>query len=150
MTAHSLKQQITEDMKDAMRAKDKAKLDAIRLILAAVKQVEVDERIDVDDARLASILDRMLKQRRESVEHFKQAGRNDLVEKECFEIGIIQAYLPPALDQSEVEAIVRDAVASVGASSIRDMSKVVALVKPQVMGRADMALVSELVKKLLT
>ncbi|GAB5499259.1 MAG: GatB/YqeY domain-containing protein [Pseudohongiellaceae bacterium] len=144
-----LKQQLTEAMKDAMRAKDKARLGAVRLILTEVKKVEVDERIDPDDARIVSMMDKMVKQRRDSIKQYQDAGRDELAAVEQAEIEVIQEFLPSQLDEAEIEAIVKEAVASTGATSMQDMGKVMGLVKPQVVGRADMGVVSQKVKAAL-
>ena len=150
MSESSLKQQLTEAMKASMRAKDKARLGAVRLILSEIKRIEVDERIDPDDARITSILDKMVKQRRDSIKQFEDAGRNELAEKEQAEIDVIQEFLPSQLTEAEVEAIVAEAVSSSGAESMQDMGKVMGLVKPQVLGRADMGVVSQKVKAALS
>ena len=142
----SLKARITDDMKAAMRAGEKDRLGVIRLILAALKQREVDERIELDDAQVLVILEKMLKQRRDSIEQYSSANREDLAAVERAEVTVIQTYLPAALSAEEIEQIVARAVADSGASSPRDMGKVVALVKPQVAGRADMGQVSQLIK----
>lgn len=149
MSESPLKQEITEAMKAAMRAKDKARLGAVRLILAEIKRIEVDERIDPDDARIVSILDKMVKQRRDSIKQYEDAGRNELAEVEKAEIDVIQEFLPSQLSEAEVEAIVAEAVASTGAETMQDMGKVMGLVKPQVVGRADMGVVSQKVKAAL-
>lgn len=150
MSESQLKQQITEAMKTAMRAKEKERLSAVRLILAEIKRIEVDERIDPDDARITSILDKMVKQRRDSIKQFEDAGRAELAAKEQAEIDVIQEFLPSQLGEDEVEAIVKDAVAQSGAESMQDMGKVMALVKPKVVGRADMGVVSQKVKAALS
>lgn len=150
MSESSLKQQLTEAMKAAMRAKDKARLGAVRLILSEIKRIEVDERIDPDDARITAILDKMVKQRRDSIKQFEDAGRSELAEKEQAEIDVIQEFLPSQLSEAEVEAIVAEAVSSSGAESMQDMGKVMGLVKPQVVGRADMGVVSQKVKAALS
>lgn len=149
MTASALKQRITEDMKTAMRAKDAARLGVIRLIQSEIKQREVDERIELDDTQVIAVLNKMIKQRRDSVEQFKTAGRQDLVDKESFELSVIQAYLPAALSNEEVERIVRDAIKSTGASGMKDMGAVMNVVRPALAGRADMGEVSKKVKALL-
>jgi uncharacterized protein YqeY len=141
-----LKDRIQEDMKSAMRARDKERLTAIRLILAAIKQREVDERIGLDDTQVVSVLERMCKQRRESISHYQQAGREDLAAKEAFEIEVIQAYMPQALSEAEIDTLVTQAIAATGAQSVRDMGKVMSLLKSQVQGRAAMGAVSALVK----
>lgn len=145
----SLKQRITDDMKSAMRAKEKERLGVIRLIQAAIKQREVDERIELDDAQVLAVLDKMVKQRRDSIEQFTQAGRDDLVETENFELGLIQEYLPAALTDDEIQAMVGDAISESGASSPKDMGAVMGLLKPKMQGRADMGAVSKLVKQRL-
>ncbi len=144
-----LKQKIQEEVVAAMRAKDKPRLGALRLISAAIKQKEVDERITLDDAQVLAILDKMLKQRRESVAQFKTAGRDDLIEKELFEIAILQEFLPPALSDDEMAALIDAAIAEAGAESIKDMGKVMAALKPKVQGRADMAQVGAAIKQRL-
>lgn len=149
MSESPLKQQITEAMKAAMRAKDKPRLTAVRLVLAEIKKVEVDERIDPDDARITSILDKMVKQRRDSIKQYQDAGREELAATEQAEIDVIQEFLPSQLSESEIEAIVQEAVASTGAASMQDMGKVMGQVKPQVVGRADMGMVSQKVKAAL-
>ena len=141
-----LKDQITEDMKTAMRAKDSARLSAVRLLLAAMKQKEVDERVVLADADVLAIIDKMVKQRRESIAQFDKAGRNDLAEVEKFEIGVLSAYLPQQLSEAEVEQAIAAAVAEAGASGAKDMGKVMALLKPRLAGRADMGKISGLVK----
>ena len=133
-------------MKSAMRAKEKDRLGAIRLILAAVKQREVDERTALDDAAIITVLDRMVKQRRESISQFQSAGRTDLVAKEKFELDIIQHYLPPALSEAELAQLIEAAISESGASSLRDMGKVMALLKPKVQGRTDMGALSAQIK----
>ncbi|MDD9890860.1 MAG: GatB/YqeY domain-containing protein [Gammaproteobacteria bacterium] len=145
-----LKQQINEAMKDAMRAKDKARLGAIRLALAEIKKVEVDERIDPDDARITSILDKMVKQRRESIKQFETAGRDELVAQEQNEIDVLQEFLPQALSEEELNAIISSALEATGAQSMQDMGKVMGMVKPAVVGRADMAVVSQRIKSALS
>ncbi|TAH44790.1 MAG: GatB/YqeY domain-containing protein [Dokdonella sp.] len=142
----SLKQQITDDMKAAMKAGEKERLGVIRLILAALKQREVDERIVLDDAQVIAILEKMLKQRRDSIEQYGAANREDLAAVERAEVEVIQAYLPAALSDAEIDDIINAAIKSSGASSAKDMGKVVGLVRPQVSGRADMGKVSGLIK----
>ena len=142
----SLTARIQEDMKTAMRGGDKRRLGVIRLILAAIKQREVDERIVLDDTQVTVVLDKMLKQRRESISQYEQAGRTDLVEQEQFEMGVIQAYLPQPLSPAEIDALIGQAIAETGASGIKDMGKVMALLKPQLQGRADMSAVSAQIK----
>ena len=142
----SLKQQITDDMKAAMKAGEKERLGVIRLILAALKQREVDESIVLDDAQVIAILEKMLKQRRDSIEQYGAANREDLAAVERAEVEVIQAYLPAALSDAEIDDIINAAIKSSGASSAKDMGKVVGLVRPQVSGRADMGKVSGLIK----
>ena len=142
----SLKARITDDMKIAMRAGEKDRLGAIRLILAALKQREVDERIVLDDAQILAILEKMLKQRRDSIEQYSAANREDLAAVERSEVAVIQAYMPTPLSSEELDRIVTKAIADSGATNPREMGKVVGLVKPQVSGRADMGQVSELIK----
>jgi len=142
----SLKERIQQDMKDAMRAGDKSRLGTIRLMLAAIKQKEVDDRKDLDDAEVTLVLDKMVKQRRESISQFEKAGRADLVEQETAELAVIQSYLPEPLGESELNTLIDAAMAQTGATSIRDMGKVMALLKPDLQGRADMGAVSALIK----
>ena len=142
----SLKDRIQEDMKTAMRAKDKPRLGAIRLILAAIKQREVDERIELDDTQTLVVLEKMLKQRRESLAQYQNAGRADLAAQETFEIELIQSYLPAPLSEAELDALISQAIATTGAQSVRDMGKVMAILREQAQGRADMAAVSARVK----
>ena len=143
------KDQILADIKAAMKAGDKSRLATLRLISAAIKQKEVDERIDVDEAQTMAILDKLMKQRRESIAQYEKAGRDDLVAVEQAESAIIQTYLPEAMDQGEIDKIVGDAITTTGAPSIKDMGKVMGLVKPALQGRADMAAVSKLIKERL-
>lgn len=149
MADSALKQQLTDAMKDAMRAKDKERLGTLRLALSEIKRVEVDERIEPDDARVTGILDKMVKQRRESVRQYEEGGRQDLVDQENNEIAVLQEFLPAALDGEELASIINSAIAETGAESIRDMGKVMGVVKPQVLGRADMGEVSNQIKALL-
>ncbi len=141
-----LKARITEAMKAAMRAREKARLGAIRLIQSEIKRVEVDERIDADDARVLAILDRMVKQRRDSIQQFRAANREDLVEIEAGELAVIQDFMPQSLDATELEALIDAAVRESSATSMKDMGRVMALLKPKVQGRADMGLVSQRIK----
>ncbi len=150
MTAQTLKQRIDEDMKAAMRAREKQRLGTIRLITAAIKQREVDERIVLDDAQILAILDKMLKQRRDSLSQYETAGRTDLAEQEAYEIGIIQEYLPAPLSEAEVGAMIDDAITALGVTSMKDMGKVMAVLKPQMQGRADMSAVSAKIKNRLS
>ena len=144
-----LKDQIQSDMKVAMKAGDKARLGVIRLILAAVKQREVDERIELDDTQILAVLDKMVKQRRDSISQYSAAGRQDLADVEQFEIEVIQDYLPAALSEAEIAGLVTAAIAETGAAAISDMGKVMAILRPKVQGRADMGAVSALVKRQL-
>ncbi len=145
----ALKERITEDMKSAMRAGDKQRLGTIRLILAAIKQREVDERITLDDPQVLSVLEKMLKQRREAITQFESGGRADLVAKETAEIGVLQGYMPAQMSPVELDALISEAIATTGASSIKDMGKVMAAVKPKAQGRADMGAVSARIKQKL-
>ena len=145
----TLKERITEDMKAAMRASEKERLSTIRLVQAAIKQREVDERITLDDTQVLVVLEKMVKQRKESIAQFEQGGRKDLADKERREIELLQAYLPAQLSDSELDALIRDAVAATGAASIKDMGKVMGVVKSKAAGRADMAAVGARVKALL-
>jgi len=142
----SLKDQITQDMKDSMKSGDKARLGVIRLILSAIKQREVDERIVLDDVQVLAALEKMLKQRRESVAQFTQGKRQDLADKEEAEIKVIQAYMPAQLSDAELEQLVAAAVAESGAASVKEMGKVMAILKPKVAGKADMSAVSAKIK----
>jgi uncharacterized protein YqeY len=146
----TLKPQLVADMKSSMKSGDKQRLGVVRLILAAVKQIEVDERIELDDTRLLTVLDKMAKQRRESISHYSNAGRDDLVAIEQAEIEIIQEYLPAALSEAEINDLVEQSIASTGAASIRDMGKLMGVLKPQLQGRADMGKVSQLIKSRLS
>ena len=145
----SLKAQLTEDMKTAMKAGEKDRLGVIRLINAALKQREVDERIEITDVIVLAILEKMLKQRRDSISQFEAASREDLAAVERFEVGVIQTYLPAQMTVAEVEAAVVASIAEAGASGPQDMGKVMAVLKPKVAGRADMGALSGMVKKLL-
>ncbi len=143
----TIKEQITSDLKDTMRAQDKKKLGALRLITAAIKQIEVDERIDVDDARVLVILDKMVKQRKESLQQFQSAGRDDLVAQEQYELDLIQCYLPTPLTDTEISAMVEEAFRVTQAEKLSDMGKVMAHLKPLMQGRADMSKISALIKE---
>ena len=145
----TLKAQILDDIKTAMRARDQRRLTALRLISSAIKQIEVDKRIEVDDQIVLGILDKMVKQRRESLEQYESAGRDDLAAQETFELELISVYLPEALSDDEVAALIKQAVADTGASSIRDMGVVMNKLRAEVQGRADMKAVSSAVKALL-
>ncbi len=142
----TLKQQITDAMKNAMRAKEKLRLGTIRMILAELKRIEVDERIELDDARVLVVLDKMSKQRRDSISQYEEAARMDLADAERQELEVIKTFLPQPLNDEELTALVDQAVAASGAASMQDMGKVMAVLKPQVQGRADMGQVSKLVK----
>ncbi len=142
----SIKDSIQADMKTAMRAGDKERLGTIRLIMAAIKQVEVDERIELDDARILAVLDKMVKQRRESVAQYESAGRQELADKELTEIQVIQTYLPEPLTDAEIQALIEKAIADTGAGSIKDMGKVMGVLKTQLQGRADIGAVSARIK----
>jgi hypothetical protein len=146
----SLKAQIQEDMKNAMRAGDKERLATVRLILAGIKQREVDERIELDDAQVFSVLDKMAKQRRESITQFQSGGRADLVAKETAELQVITAYLPAPLSDAEIDALITAAIGATGATTIKDMGKVMATVKAQAAGRADMGAVGARIKARLS
>ncbi|MDD5058465.1 MAG: GatB/YqeY domain-containing protein [Sideroxydans sp.] len=146
----SLKQQITEDMKSAMRAKETARLGAIRLLLAAMKQREVDERIELSDADVVAIIEKMLKQRRDSISQYKAANRQDLVDVEEFEVSVLQTYMPQQLGEADVIAAIAEAIAATGAAGPQDMGKVMGVVKPKLAGRADMGKVSGLIKAQLS
>ncbi|HAU1639641.1 TPA: GatB/YqeY domain-containing protein [Legionella pneumophila] len=146
----TIKEQINNDIKDAMRAKDKNLLNALRLISAAVKQIEVDERIEVDNERMLVILDKMSKQRKESIAQFEKANRDDLVAQEQFELDVIAKYLPEPLTDDEIDALISDAIKSTGAEKMSDMGKVLAILKPKLQGRADMAQVSARIKAQLS
>ena len=146
----SLNEKISEDMKAAMRAKETARLGAIRLLLAAMKQREVDERIELNDADVVSIIEKMLKQRRDSISQYKAANRQDLVDVEEFEVTVLQTYMPQQLGEAEIAAAIAEAIAATGAAGPQDMGKVMGVVKPKLAGRADMGKVSGLIKAQLT
>lgn len=146
----SLKEQITEDMKAAMRAKDSGRLATIRLLTAAIKQKEVDERIDVSDEQVLAIIEKMIKQRKDSISQFEAGGRQDLADIEKAELAILSTYMPAAMSEAEVQAEVAAAVTAVGAAGPQDMGKVMGVLKPKLAGRADMTAVSAMVKATLT
>jgi uncharacterized protein YqeY len=146
----TLKPQLTSDMKSSMKSGDKQRLGVVRLMLAAIKQIEVDERIELDDTRILAVLDKMAKQRRESISHYSVAGRDDLVAVEQAEIDLIQEYLPEALSESEINDLVEQSIATTGAASIKDMGKLMGVLKPLLQGRADMGKVSQLIKSRLS
>jgi uncharacterized protein YqeY len=141
-----MRERISEDMKAAMRARETERLSAIRLLLAAIKQREVDERIELTDADVVAVIEKMLKQRRDSISQFEAAQRHDLADKEKFEVQVLSAYMPQAMSAQEIEQAVTEAIAAAGAKSAQDMGKVMAALKPKLAGRADMAKVSGLVK----
>lgn len=141
-----LKTRLTEEMKAAMRSKDKERLGVIRLVLSAIKQREVDERIELDDTQVLVVLEKMLKQRRDSIEQFRNGNREDLAIKEEFEVGILQEYMPAALSEQEIDTILEEIIIATGASSIKDMGKVMAQLKPKIQGKADMGAVSQKIK----
>ena len=145
----TLKERITEDMKTAMRAGQKERLGTLRLALAAIKQREVDERVTLDDTQVLAVLEKMIKQRRESVAQFESGGRQDLVDKENAEIAVLKGYLPEQMSEAQLDALIAAAIASTGATSMKDMGKVMAVVKPQAQGRADMGAVSARIKQKL-
>jgi len=144
--ADSLKDRIQDDVKAAMRAKDRARLGVLRMVTAAIKQQEVDRRVTLDDGGVVATLEKMLKQRRDSLAQFRDAGRDDLADKEAFEVELISAYMPEALGDAAIDGLVAAAVAEAGATSMKDMGKVMGLLKPKVQGRADMGAVSARVK----
>ena len=146
----TLKATINAAMKDAMRAREKERLSAIRLIQAEFKRIEVDERIEIDDARALAVLDKMTKQRRDSITQYQSAGRDDLAAVEIAEIAVIEEFLPEALSEEEITSLVKEAVAESGAQSVRDMGAVMAILKPKIQGRADVGAVSQIVKKALS
>jgi uncharacterized protein YqeY len=146
----ALKDRITEDMKTAMKAGARERLATIRLALAAIKQREVDERITLDDAQVLAVLDKMIKQRRESITQFQTGGRADLVAKETAEIAVLQGYLPAQLSEAEIDELIAQAIAATGAVSVKDMGKVMALVKPKAQGRADLGAISARIKQKLS
>jgi len=146
----SLKETLQQDMKAAMRAADKRRLGVIRLINAAIKQREVDERIDLDDSQVIVVLDKMAKQRRESIEQYEKAGRDDLAEQEHFELEVLKTYLPEQLDDAEIDAMIAEAIAATGAQSVKDMGKVMGQLKARLAGRADMGAVSGKIKARLS
>lgn len=150
MADSALKQRLTDDMKQAMRDRDKPRLGVVRLALAAIKQREVDERIDLDDTQVLVVLDKMVKQRRDSIQQFEAAGRQELADQESFEITVLQEYLPTALSDAEIDELIHQAIESSGAESIKDMGKLMGVLKPQVQGRADIGAVSQKIKARLS
>ena len=145
-----LKSQLKDAQKAAMRAKDKARLTVIRGMLAAIKRIEVDERIELDDAHILTVLDKMLKQRRDSISQFEAANRNDLADQEKYEMGVVQEFLPAQLTTAEIDALIETTIAATGASSMQDMGKVMGQLKPQLQGRADLGKVSAQIKASLS
>ena len=145
----ALKDRVTEDMKTAMRAGEKERLATVRLLLAAIEQREVDERITLDDGQVVAVIEKMVKQRREAIGQFESGGRSDLVAKEIAEIGVLQGYLPAQLTAAEVDALITEAIAATGAASIKDMGKVMGFVKPKAQGRTDMGALSARIKQKL-
>jgi hypothetical protein len=145
----ALKDRLTEDMKTAMRAADKERLGTVRLALAAIKQREVDERITLDDGQVLAVLEKMIKQRREAITQFQSGGRADLVNKETAEIAVLQQYLPAQMSEAEIDALIQEAIQASGATSIKDMGKVMAAVKPKAQGRIDMGALSARIKQKL-
>jgi uncharacterized protein len=142
----ALRDQLNEDIKSAMKARETERLNALRLLSAAVKQREVDERITLDDAAVVAVIEKMIKQRKDSISQYEKAARQDLADKEKYEISVIEAYMPQQLSQAEIDAVVAEAIAATGAKSAADMGKVMGVVKPKLAGRADMGRVSGLVK----
>ena len=145
-----LKDRITEDMKGAMRAGEKERLGTIRLVLAAIKQREVDERITLDDGQVLAVVEKMIKQRKESIAQFESGGRADLVAKEQAELAVLQVYLPAQMNDAEIDALIAEAVAATGATSVKDMGKVMGIVKAKAQGKADMGAVSARIKQKLS
>ena len=145
----SLKSTVIDDMKDAMRAKDKKKLGTIRLLTAAIKQIEVDERKELSDDDVVNIVVKMVKQRKDSTQQYQDADRQDLADQEIYEIGVLEKYLPAQLSDSEIEALIQKAIATTGASGMGDMGKVMGMLRPELAGRADMGIVSQKIKSLL-
>jgi hypothetical protein len=145
----ALRERVTEDMKTAMRAGEKERLATVRLLLAAIQQREVDERISLDDGQVLAVIEKMIKQRREAISQFESGGRSDLVAKENAEIGVLQAYLPAQLTPAEIDALIAEAIAATGAASIKDMGKVMGFVKPKAQGRTDMGALSARIKQKL-
>ena len=145
----NLKERLNEDVKVAMRNKDRDRLVTLRMITAAIKQKEVDERVELDDTRVLAIIDKMARQHRDSIQQYEAAGRTDLVDKEKTELAIVQGYLPEQLGEEEVKQLIQSAIQTTGASSVKDMGKVMAIIRPQIQGRADMTRTGELIKALL-
>lgn len=150
MSGSSLKQGISDELKTAMRAKDKARVAVLRLVMSEFKRIEVDERIELDDTRVLAVLDKMVKQRRDSEKQYRDAGRAELAGQEAYEIGVIQEFLPQPLSEAEINSLIDEAIASTGASGMADMGKVMGLLKPRVQGRADMGEISKRIKARLS
>lgn len=150
MENNILRKHIQDDIKDAMRSKDSKRLSVLRMLTAAIKQREIDERINLDEVQILSVIDKMIRQRREAQEQFKNAGRIDLAEKEQYEILVLQHYLPEPLSNDEIEKIIADAITQSKAQSIKDLGKVIAIIKPKVQGRADIGQISAKIKSMLT
>jgi uncharacterized protein len=150
MTDSTLKQQLQTDMKASMKSADKSRLAVIRLMLSAIKQIEVDERIELDDARIIAVLDKMVKQRRESISQFEKANRDDLIAIEQGELEIIQQYLPAALSEDEIKQMISEAITQSGATEMKQMGQVMGILKPKLTGRADMGQVSQQIKSMLS
>jgi uncharacterized protein YqeY len=150
MNNPTLQQRIKDDMKTAMKAQATQRLGTIRLLMAAIKQREVDERITLDDSQILAVIDKMLKQRQDSASQFQQANRMDLADQENFEISVLQAYLPPALSEQEIRELIDQMIATLNANSMKDMGRVMAELRPQLQGRADMAVVSSIIKEKLS
>lgn len=146
----SLKIRLQDAVKDAMRAREKERLGVVRLVMAAIKQREVDERIDLNDEQVLAVLDKMLKQRRESIAQYESAGRQELADKEAYEITVIQEFMPEQLSDAEIESLIKDAISSTGASSMKDMGKLMGVLQSQLKGRADMSAVSAKIKAQLS
>ncbi len=150
MTDSALKTRITDDVKTAMRSKDKERLGTLRLLTAAIKQIEVDQRIELDDDQIITVLEKMLKQRKDSIEQFEKAGRNELAEIEIKEIEILKEFMPEQMSDADIDTLINEAIASTGAEAMKDMGKVMGLLKPQLAGKADMGAVSGKIKAKLS
>lgn len=146
MTDSALKTRINDDVKTAMRSKDKPRLGTLRLLTAAIKQIEVDQRVELDDDQIIAVIEKMLKQRKDSIEQFEKAGRNELAEIEINEVAILKEFMPAQLSDAEVETLIDDAIATTGASAMKDMGKVMGILKPKLAGKADMGAVSGKIK----
>ena len=150
MTDSALKTRINDDVKTAMRSKDKDRLGTLRLLTAAIKQIEVDKRIELDDEQVVAVIEKMLKQRKDSIEQFEKAGRNELAEIEIKEVAILKEFMPEQMSEADVDSLIDEAIASTGAETMKDMGKVMGLLKPQLAGKADMAAVSGKIKAKLS